>query len=83
MVCPYMIGRNREGRVRILCLQVAGTSATGPEQRAGVGDWRCLDLEKISRVEWTALPWTAAGSAVKRPKCIDRIELTADAGVGA
>lgn len=83
VVCPYMIGRNREGRVRVLCLQLAGTSATGLEQRAGAGDWRCLALEKISRVDPLALPWRVAESAVQRPKCIDHVELAADAGVGA
>ena len=83
VVCPYMIGRSREGWVRVLCLQLAGASVTGLEQRAGAGDWRCLALEKIRSVEAVALPWTSAGGAVERPKCIDQVELAASNAMGA
>lgn len=77
LVCPYMIGRNREGQTRVLCLQVGGASTTGLEQKNGAGDWRCLALEKIGRAECTSLPWVSVGDFVVRPKCIDQVELTA------
>jgi len=70
VVCPYMIGRSREGRVRVLCLQFAGASVTGLEPRAGASLWRCLALEKIRSVDPSGMPWMSAGVPVERPKCI-------------
>ena len=73
-LCPQMLGRNREGLVRILCLQMGGESASGLE-RQDSGDWRCLALEKFSRVELVNAAWQSASSGLRRPKCIDQVEL--------
>jgi hypothetical protein len=74
-LCPQMLGRNREGRTRVLCLQVGGGSVSGLRHENGQGDWRCLSLEKFSGVERVEGVWQTAGSSVGRPKCIDQIEL--------
>ncbi len=75
LLCPRMLGRNRAGHRRILCLQIGGESASGLERKDGRGDWRCLALEKFSSVEQTEAVWQTAGSSLRRPNCIDRIEL--------
>ena len=75
LLCPQMLGRNREGHVRILCLQLDGESSSGLQRKEGLGDWRCLALEKFSSVEQVAAVWQRAGSSLRRPKCIDQIEL--------
>jgi hypothetical protein len=75
LVCPHMLGRNREGHVRILCLQIGGESVSGLQRKDGEGDWRCLALEKFSRVERAEALWQSAGRSLRRPKCIDQIEL--------
>jgi hypothetical protein len=77
ILCPQMIGRNRENGVRVLCLQIGGASASGLVHKVGAGDWRCLALEQFTRVEPTTLAWQAAGDTLRRPKCIERIELRA------
>ena len=59
---------------RILCLQIGGESASGLERKNGPG-WCCLALEKFSSVEQTEAVWQTAGSSLRRPNCIDRIEL--------
>ncbi len=75
LLCPHMLARNRAGHRRILCLQIGGESASGLERKDGRGDWRCLALEKFSSVEQTEAVWQTAGSSLRRPNCIDRIEL--------
>jgi hypothetical protein len=74
-LCPYMLGRNKEGRARVLCLQVGGGSVSGLRHGDGQGDWRCLSLEKFSGVEPVSGAWQTAGNSLRRPKCIDQVEL--------
>jgi hypothetical protein len=74
LLCPQMLGRSQSGRRRLLCLQVGGESASGL-RHAGQGDWRCLSLEKFSEVEFVTAPWQTATDPLRRPKCIDQIEL--------
>lgn len=75
LLCPHMLGRSKDGRVRILCLQIGGESLSGLERKEGHGDWRCLALEKFSHAESAAAAWQTVGNSLRRPKCIDRIEL--------
>jgi hypothetical protein len=74
-LCPQMLGRNKQGRARVLCLQVGGGSVSGLRHGDGQGDWRCLSLEKFSGVERVAGAWQTAGSFLRRPNCIDQVEL--------
>lgn len=76
LLCPQMLGRNRAGQARVLCLQVGGHSSSGLRQD-GPGDWRCLSLDKFSGVEFVAIAWQSAGDSLRRPKCIDQIEVEA------
>ena len=73
LLCPHMLGRSKEGEVRILCLQIGGESASGLRRKDG--DWRCLALEKFSSVRPAGEPWRTAGNSLRRPKCIDQVEL--------
>ena len=75
LLCPHMLGRNREGHVRILCLQIGGESASGLQRKDGQGDWRCLALERFGGVERAEAVWRTAESSRRRPKCMDQIEL--------
>jgi hypothetical protein len=75
LLCPPMLGRNREGQVRILCLQVGGESASGLQRKEGHGDWRCLALDKFSGVALAEGAWPTAESSLRRPKCIEQMEL--------
>ncbi len=42
LLCPYMLGRNRDGQVRVLFLQIGGESASGLLRQDG---------RKFTRVE--------------------------------
>lgn len=75
LLCPHILGRNREGQVRILCLQIGGESASALRHNDGHGDWRCLALEKFHSVALAEAAWQTVGSSLRRPKCIEQIEL--------
>ena len=78
LVCPYILGKNKEGQVRLLCLQYGGASRSGLQHKDG-GDWRCLSLDKISRLQLLfGEPWQTAPSAPGRPKCMDQIDMQVD-----
>ena len=57
LLCPHVLGRNREGRLRAFCYQFGGSSGSslrlGPE---GVGGWRCIAVDKLSEVELQGAP---------------------------
>ena len=49
--CPHRLGRNREGRLRVLCYQYGGESQSGLQPAGSPANWRCVVLEKLSRVK--------------------------------
>jgi hypothetical protein len=53
LLCPYMLGRNKAGRLRVLCYQFGGASESGLQRKDGGGDWRCFSLEKIREFPWS------------------------------
>jgi hypothetical protein len=50
LFCPHRLGRNREGRLRVLCYQYGGESQSGLQPVGSPANWRCVALEKLSRV---------------------------------
>jgi hypothetical protein len=49
-LCPHRLGRNRQRQLRVLCYQYGGESASGLQSSGSPENWRCLVLEKLSRV---------------------------------
>src|SRR5262252_9693607 len=57
LLCPHVLGR-KSGRLHVFCYQFGGSSSRGlPKVPYGVGEWRCLAVEKLSRVELRADAW--------------------------
>jgi hypothetical protein len=54
------LGRNREGRLRVLCYQYGGESQTGLEAMGSPANWRCVVLENLSRVKLVEGAWRTA-----------------------
>ena len=75
LLCPYILGRNKAGQLRLLGYQYGGASGSGLQRKDGRGDWRCLALEKLSGVRVLEAPWQTADTGTRRPNYIDRIEL--------
>jgi hypothetical protein len=51
LFCPHRLGRNREGQLRVLCYQYGGESRSGLQPLESPANWRCVALEKLSRVK--------------------------------
>jgi hypothetical protein len=78
LLCPHVLGR-KSGRLHVFCYQFGGSSHSGlPMVPDGVGDWRCLAVEKLSQVELRAGAWHTEPRS-PRQTCIDEIDFDADA----
>ena len=78
LLCPHVLGR-KSGRLHVFCYQFGGSSNSGlPMAPDGVGDWRCLAVEKLSQVELRADAWQTEPRS-SRQTCVDEIDFDADA----
>jgi hypothetical protein len=82
LLCPHVLGRNREGRLRTFCYQFGGGSGSGlrsgPE---GIGGWRCIAVDKLSQVELRTGAWRTEPRS-RRQSCVEEIDFDADAQPG-
>ena len=51
LFCPHRLGRNKAGKPRVLCYQYGGDSESGLEPEGSPANWRCVALEKLSKVK--------------------------------
>ena len=78
LLCPHVLGR-KSGRLHVFVYQFEGSSHSGlPLAAEGVGGWRCLAVEKLSRVELRADTWHTSPRS-PRQTCIDEVDFDADA----
>ena len=81
LLCPHLLGRNKEGQRRAFCYQFGGDSGSGlhmaPEGN-GMGGWRCIAVDKLSEVELRAGAWHTEARS-HRQSCIEKVEFDADA----
>src|SRR6476469_10034841 len=70
LLCPHRLGRNREGQVRVLCYQFGGESESGLEAVGSPANWRCVALDKLSRVELLNGIWWTAPNHSRPASCI-------------
>jgi hypothetical protein len=75
LLCPYILGRNKEGRLRLPGYQYDGQSGSGLQRKDGRGDRRCFSVEKIAAIQLLDAAWQTADTHSRRPTCIDQIEL--------
>ena len=78
LLCPYVGGR-KSGRLHALFYQFGGNSSSGlPVTPEGVGDWRCLAVEKLSQVRLREDEWRSE-PRFRRHSCIDEVDFDVDA----
>jgi hypothetical protein len=81
LLCPHVLGR-KSGRLHLFCYQFGGNSHSGLRMAPGrVGVWRCLAVERLSRVELRTDAWHTEPRS-PRQTCIDEIDFDADAQPG-
>jgi hypothetical protein len=77
-LCPHRLGRNREGQVRVLCYQCGGDSGSGLQSAGSPANWRCIALEKLSRVELLEGAWHTAPNHSRPQTCVAEVDVDAE-----
>lgn len=78
LFCPHRLGRNRAGRLRVLCYQYSGESQSGLHPAGSPANWRCVALEKLSRVRLVEGPWRTAPNHSRPASCVAEADIDAE-----
>ena len=78
LFCPHRLGRNREGRLRVLCYQYGGDSRSGLQPVGSPENWRCIVLEKLSRVKLIEGAWQTAPNHSRPTSCVAEADIDAE-----
>ena len=78
LLCPHLLGRNRQRRLQVLCFQYGGDSESGLEPMGAPDNWRCLAVENLSELELLNGPWQTAENHSRPQTCIEEVELDVD-----
>jgi hypothetical protein len=78
LLCPHRLGRNKAGQLRVLCYQYGGESERGLESEGSAANWRCIVLEKLSRVELLEGSWRTAPNHSRPQTCIAETDIDAE-----
>ena len=76
--CPHRLGRNHQGQLRVLCYQFAGQSGSGLEGAGSPANWRCMAVEKLSRVELLEDAWRTAPNHSRPQTCVAEVDVDAE-----
>jgi hypothetical protein len=79
MLCPHRLGRNSAGQTRVLCYQYDGDSSTGLKPAGSPDNWRCMSVEKFSRVRLLDDEiWHTAPNHSRPQTCITDVHVDAE-----
>jgi hypothetical protein len=79
LFCPHRLGRNREGKLRALCYQYGGQSQSGLRPAGSPANWRCVALERLSRVKVVDGVWRTAPNHSRPASCVTETDIDAEA----
>jgi hypothetical protein len=69
-ICPIILGHSK-GAEKALIFQFDGLGSKGPVR----GDWRCLELDKVSHAELIDGPWHPGQRHSQAQKCVGGVDL--------
>ena len=78
LLCPHRLGHNSAGKARVLCYQYGGASSTGLETSGSPANWRCMKVEKFSRIKLLAGIWHTAPNHSRPQTCITDVDVDAE-----
>jgi hypothetical protein len=78
LFCPHRLGRNRQGQLRVLCYQYGGESQSGLHLAGSPANWRCVALEKLSRVKLLEDGWRTAPHHSRPASCVMEADIDAE-----
>lgn len=76
--CPHRLGRNREGRLRVLCYQYGGESPSGLQPLGWPANGRGIVLEKLSRGKLLNSAWRTAPNHSRPASCVAEADIDAE-----
>jgi hypothetical protein len=78
LFCPHRLGRNKEGQFRVLCYQYGGESESGLKPPGSPGNWRCIALDKLRKVEVLDGAWQTAPNHSRPASCVVEADVDAE-----
>ena len=75
LFCPHRLGRNANGQLRVVCYQYGGDSQSGLEPMGSPANWRCVVLEKLSRVKLLEDVWSTAPNHSRPGSCVTKVDI--------
>ena len=78
LFCPHRLGRNQKGQLRVLCYQYGGESRSGLEAPGSPANWRCIAVEKLSRVKLGDDAWRTAPNHSRPASCVVEADIDAE-----
>ena len=78
LFCPHRLGRNGQGQLRVLCYQIGGESRSGLDPPGSPANWRCVVLEKLSRVKSVEGTWRTAPNHSRPASCVADADIDAE-----
>jgi hypothetical protein len=78
LLCPHRLGRNSAGDSRVLCYQYGGESSSRLEPSGSPPNWRCMKMEKFSRVQVVDDAWHTAPNHSRPQTCITDVDVDAE-----
>jgi hypothetical protein len=78
LFCPHRLGRNRQGRLRVLCYQYGGESESGLEPAGSPANWRWVVLEQLSGVKLLDSGWWTAPNHSRPTSCVRNADIDAE-----
>lgn len=74
LLCPHVLGRNKDDVPHALCYQSGGISNSGLKGSGSPDNWRCLCVEKLTDVKLIEGHWYSAEAHSRPQKCIVTVE---------
>ena len=74
---PYRLG-SEQGQLRVLCYQYGGDSQTGVQASGSPTNWRCVALERLSRVKLAEDNWHTAPNHSRPGPCVAEADIDAE-----
>jgi len=78
LLCPHRLGRNKDGQLRVLCYQYGGESESGLQPAGSTANWRCITLEKLSKVKLLDDTWRTAPNHSRPTSCVVEADIDAE-----
>jgi hypothetical protein len=77
-ICPYLIGKSKDGEINVLYYQYDGYSSRGLREDGSSANWRCNRVSDIASAEIVDEPWR---QPIQKPKTRGSCVVSVDAEV--